>query len=194
MKRGLSLRVGASALWGSVLLTLPVFQGSALAQPSGSASTPAGSAPPPVSAPAAVYRCPGNPVLYTDAISGKEAREKGCRLLESVPVSVIQAPKPRTPPAGASAGPTGASGSRIDPVDQRSRDTDARRILEAELKREEERLAALKSDYNNGEPERMGNEKNFQKYQDRVADMKAAIARKESDIAALKRELAKQPQ
>ena len=42
----------------------------------------------------AVYRCPGNPVLYTDAISAKEAREKGCKLLEGAPVTVFQGPKP----------------------------------------------------------------------------------------------------
>ena len=52
----------------------------------------------------------------------------------------------------------------------------------------------MKTDYNNGQPERQGNEKNYQKYVDRVADMKSAIDRKESDIAALKREIAKQPQ
>ena len=141
----------------------------------------------------AVYRCPGNPVLYTDAISAKEARDKGCRLLEGSPITVIQGPRPRVavPAASGSAGP---AGSRVDPAEQRARDNDARRILEAELKREEERLAAMKTEYNNGEPERQGNEKNFQKYADRIADMKAAIARKESDLAAIKRELAKQPQ
>ena len=139
-----------------------------------------------------VYRCPGNPVLYTDSISSKEAKEKGCRLLEGAPITVIQGPKPRVAtPVPATSGPTA---SRIDPADQRARDNDARRILDAELKREEERLAAMKLDYNNGEPERQGNEKNFQKYTERVADMKSAIARKESDIAAIKRELSKQPQ
>ena len=54
----------------------------------------------------------------------------------------------------------------------------------ASCRREEERLAALKKEFNNGEPERLGNEQNYQKYLDRVAEMKAAIARKESDIAA----------
>ena len=43
----------------------------------------------------------------------------------------------------------------------------------------------MRKDYNNGEPERRGDERNYQKYLDRVAEMKAAIARKESDIAAL---------
>jgi hypothetical protein len=143
---------------------------------------------------AVVYRCPGNPVLYTDAISAKEAKDKGCKVLEGAPVTVIQGNKPRgsaSPASGQSAGPAIA---RVDPADQRARDNDARRILEAELKREEDRLAAMKQEYNNGEPERLGSERNFQKYQERVADMKAAIGRKESDVAALKREIAKQPQ
>ena len=81
----------------------------------------------------------------------------------------------------------------MDPAAQRARDTDSRRILEAELRREEERLAELRKEYNNGEPERMGNERNYQKYLDRVADLKSGIARKEGDIAAIKRELAKLP-
>ena len=146
--------------------------------------------------PAVVYRCPGstgNPVLYTDAISAKEAKDRGCKVLEGTPITVIQGAKPRVAGSPSAQG-SGAGGNRIDPADQRARDSDARRILDAELQREQERLAAMKVEYNNGEPERQGSERNFQKYQDRVADMKASIARKESDIAALKRELAKLPQ
>ena len=61
------------------------------------------------------------------------------------------------------------------------------------MRAEEQRLVALQKDYNNGEPERQGNERNYQKYLDRVNEMKAAIARKESDIGAIKRELGKLP-
>jgi hypothetical protein len=136
-----------------------------------------------------VYRCPGNPVLYTDSISAKEAKEKGCRTLEGAPITVIQSVKPR-PTSGPV--PT-ASREKVEASEQRARDSDARRILEGELRKEEEQLAALQREFNNGEPERRGDEKNYQKYQDRVAEMKATIARKESDIAALRRELAKQP-
>ena len=144
-----------------------------------------------------VYRCPGN--IYTDSISAKEAQEKSCRTLEGAPVTVIQTVKPRgegkpVPPRGASGASEGRPDAKIDPNDQRSRDNDARRILEAELKAETERLAALQREFNNGEPERRGEERNFQKYQDRVAELKAGIARKEGDIAALKRELTKLPQ
>lgn len=134
-----------------------------------------------------VYRCPGNPVLYTDAISAKEAKDKNCKVLDGAPITVIQGPKPRVA-ASAVAGPTA---TRVDPADQRARDSDSRLILDAELKREEDRLAVMKTEFSNGQPERRGDEKNYQKYLDRVADMKSAIARKESDIAAIKRELTK---
>ena len=140
-----------------------------------------------------VYRCPGPPVLYTDALSPQEAREKACRTIEGAPVTVVPATKPR--PVAAGSAPVSRSGEgRIDPADQRARDSDAKRILADELRREEERLAQLRRDYNNGEPERNGDERNYQKYLDRVADMKTAIVRKETDIAALKRELGKLPQ
>lgn len=142
-----------------------------------------------------VYRCPGNPVLYTDTLSAKEARDKGCRTLEGAPITVVQSVRPRT--AAAPVPPSGASrplNERVDPNDQRARDSDARRILEGELRREEARLAEMNKEYNGGQPERQGDERNFQKYMDRVAEMKAAIARKEADIAAIKRELSKLPQ
>ncbi len=139
-----------------------------------------------------VYRCPGN--VYTDAITAQEAKDKGCRTLEGAPVTVVQGARPRAAaPAVAPAGSRPAD-SKVDPGEQRARDSDARRILDSELRMETERLAMLQKDYNNGEPERRGDERNYQKYQDRVADMKAAIARKEADIAALRRELAKLPQ
>ncbi len=139
-----------------------------------------------------VYRCPGPPVLYTDALSAEEARDKGCRTIEGAWVTVVQVPRPR--PA-ASAPPVARNGEgRVDPNAQRARDSDARRILAEELAREQERLGALQKDFNNGEPERRGDERNYQKYQERVAEMKAAISRKEADVAALKRELAKLPQ
>ena len=139
-----------------------------------------------------VYRCPGGPgrpVLYTDALTLQEARDKGCRTIEGAPLTVVQS---RTrPAASAASGTARASDSRVDPGVQRARDSDRRRILEDELRMEEERLAVLQREFNNGEPERRGDERNFQRYLDRVADMKAAIARKESDIAAIRREIGK---
>jgi hypothetical protein len=141
-----------------------------------------------------VYRCPGPPVLYTDQITPVQARERGCRTIENAPITVVSPPRPRpvagTPP---SASASRASDARVDAGEQRARDSDARKILDAELKREEARLAELQKEFNNGEPERQGGERNYQKYLDRVEEMRAAIARKQSDVAALKRELTKLP-
>jgi hypothetical protein len=135
-----------------------------------------------------MYRCPGND--YKNTITAKEAERLGCKRLEGAPVTIIQMTKPR-PGSGAPA--AGASSVRVDPVAQRARDSDARRILETELKTEEDKLAAMQKEFNNGEPERQGDEKNYQKYIDRVSEMRAAIARKQVDIAAIQREIKKLP-
>ena len=155
-----------------------------------------------------VWRCPGPPVEYTNELSHEQARERGCRVIEAVPVTVVQPPRLPAAATGAPAGsapaarpqpgsPAGQAAARaearIDPAAQRVRDAEARRILEAELRREEDRLATLRREFNNGEPERRGDERNFARYQERVAEMRAAIARKEADLAALRREIAKFP-
>jgi hypothetical protein len=155
-----------------------------------------------------VYRCPGVPVLYTDALSPQDARDRGCTTIEGAPVTIVQTRRPQ-PPAQAGQAATAPQGSptpgggpgaarsaeaRVDPAAQRARDTDARRILGTELQREQVRLAELQREYNNGEPERRGDERNYQRYLDRVADLRQNIARQEANIAALQRELARLPQ
>jgi hypothetical protein len=143
--------------------------------------------------PKPVYRCPGPPVLYTDAINIQEAREKGCRTIEGAPITIVQTPVRPRPAAAPATGADRPGDQRVDPAAQRARDTDARRILTEELRREEDRLAAMQAEFNKGEPERRGDERNFARYAERVAEMKAAIQRKEADIAAIKREIAKLP-
>jgi hypothetical protein len=141
-----------------------------------------------------VYKCPGNVYTSDRELSAKQAADQGCKTIEGTPITVIQGRSPR-PASGSAASPAAprAPETRVDPEAQRARDSDSRRILMAELRREEDRLAEMKREYNNGEPERQGNERNYQKYLDRVADMKSGIARKEADITAIKRELAKLP-
>jgi hypothetical protein len=75
---------------------------------------------------------------------------------------------------------------------QRERDEIRRALLETELKREEARLAELRTEYNNGEPERRGDERNYQKYLDRVQLLREQISRSESNVAELRRELGMQ--
>jgi hypothetical protein len=149
-----------------------------------------------VARPGAVYRCPGKTGgadEFTNMLTEEEARARGCRTIDGAPITIVQGSKPRpaAPASGANGSAPRASDAKVDPAAQRQRDSDARRILEAELRREEERLAQLRREYNNGEPERRGDERNYQKYLDRTAELKAAVARSESDVAALRRELAK---
>ena len=144
-----------------------------------------------------VYRCPGPPVLYTDALSVKEAQDKGCRTIEGSPITVIQGPRPRAaaPPPSASGGTDAmrSADGRVDPAQQRSRDSERRRVLETELRESEERLAATRREYAGGNAERLASERNYQFYLDRMAELKASISRQDNDIQALKREISKLP-
>ena len=154
-----------------------------------------------------VYRCPGPPVLYTDAISLQQARARGCQPVDAAPVTIpgtrahaAPRPAPSLGPSAAAASAPAASGAapvvarpaeRVTAPQQRERDNDARAILQAELQREQARLQQLLAEYNDGQPERLGHERNHQRYLDRVAALKASIERSSADIAALQRELAR---
>jgi hypothetical protein len=131
---------------------------------------------------------------YTNTITAAQAAERKCKLFSGGGnVSIVQAQKPGLRIAAANPTPTSA-GPRIDNADQRYKDSEARLILEAELKKAEAKHAELLKEYNNGEPEKLGPEsRNYQKYLDRVAELKANIARNESDIAGIKRELGRVP-
>jgi hypothetical protein len=140
-----------------------------------------------------VYRC-GNE--YTNAIKdAKEAQTRGCKLVEGGNVTVIQTPRTGGGSAGTSAPVRAPSaGQRVDNADQRARDSDARMILESELKKAEARRSDLLKEYNNGEPDKLGPEtRNYQKYLDRVAELKASIDRSDAEIASLQRELSRLP-
>ena len=117
---------------------------------------------------------------------------KGCKRIDLSSVSVIAAPR-RSPVVAqtASIKPAGSPGDfpKIDSSTQKTRDNDRRQILLDEMKIEEGKLADLKKDFNGGEPERQGNERNYAKYQERVATMKEDIGRTEKNIEALRREL-----
>lgn len=135
-----------------------------------------------------IYRC-GNE--YTNTVPS--AQTKGCKLVSGGNVTVVEGTRPAAArSSGTSAAP--AAGPRIDAGAQKSRDSDARQILESELKKAEARQAELLKEYNNGEPEKQGGEaRNHQKYLDRVAELKASLARNESDIAGIRRELGRVP-
>jgi len=134
-----------------------------------------------------IYRC-GNEYTNTKP----DARAKGCKLVEGGNVTVVQGTRTVKPTVAKASG--SASGPRVENVQQKARDSDARLILQAELKKAQLRQDELKAEYNNGEPEKRGDEtRNHQKYLDRVAELKASIARNESDMAGIRRELERLP-
>jgi hypothetical protein len=126
-----------------------------------------------------------------------DVNKKGnCKLLD-LPGAITSPPKK---PASAGAGAATnqprpaltapADFPRVDSAAQKARDSDRRQILQDELKNEQQKLAELKVEFNDGQPERQGNERNYAKYQERVEQMKDNIARMERNIEALKREIA----
>lgn len=131
-----------------------------------------------------IYRC-GNE--YTNTVS--ESQAKTCKLVSGGNVTVIQGSRAAVPASAAAKAPSSAP-ARVDAADQRAKDSDARMILESELKKAEAKRLELQQSYNKGEPEKLGVEmRNNAKYLERVAEMKAAIERNESDIAGIRREI-----
>lgn len=144
-----------------------------------------------------IYRC-GNE--YTN--NAEVAKSRGCTLMEGGNITIVQGTTPQrstetrppsatsTPRSTPSTSPGRTSTERVDSAAQRARDSDARAILEAELRKAEERLAQAQKEYANGEPEKQGIEgRNHQRYLDRVAELKAAVARAQSDVEGIRREL-----
>jgi len=147
-----------------------------------------------------IYRCAGVGGAAPEYINNaKEAQTRNCQTVSGGNVTVVQGTPVPKAPARAASGPSAGNPSPGSPrgdggPEQRARDSDSRLILEAELKKSESRLAELQKEYNNGEPEKQGIEaRNYQRYLDRVAELKASIARSQSDIAGLKREISRLP-
>lgn len=139
-----------------------------------------------------IYRC-GNE--YTN--NATQAKERGCKLVEGGNVTVL-GPTPAaraSAPAASGAGSASASPApRFGGDEQRARDADARAILEAELRKAEARQASLAKEYNLGAPEKTPAEQsNPAKYAERTAELKSSLARADSDVAGIKRELARLP-
>lgn len=139
--------------------------------------------------------------VCTDENGAKEYKNtgttKGCRKVElpGLPAAVSQSKRAMqggaavAPGPGATAVGTG-SFPKVDTATQKSRDSDRKLLLQDELNTEEKKLTGLRAEFNNGEPERRGDERNYAKYQERIAGIRDDIARSERNIAALKRELA----
>lgn len=129
-----------------------------------------------------VYRCQaadGSP-LYQNAPG------PGCRELDLAPLTTV--PAGRAAPQRASVR-AASTFPRVGADAQQARDSDRKQLLRDELDREQQRLADLRKDFNDGQPERQGNERNYAKYLERVEKMRDELSRTESGVSSLQREL-----
>ncbi|MDB5886776.1 MAG: conserved hypothetical signal peptide protein [Polaromonas sp.] len=142
-----------------------------------------------------IFRCAGIGGGAPEYINNaRDAQSRDCKPVSGGNVTVVQGTPVPKAPARVNVSPAQA-GSRADASpEQRARDSDSRIILESELRKSESRLADLQREYNNGEPEKQGIEgRNHQRYLDRVNDLKDGIARMQSDVSGLKREISRLP-
>ena len=133
--------------------------------------------------------------LCIDASGRRELTDtyrSGCKTIDVPGTIAAPAPRKGAGSARAAAGPvaTPPSFPSVNSALQKARDNDRRDILNDELRAEQQRMADLRAEYKNGEPDRLGNERNYAKYQARVAQLGEAIARSQANLDALNRELA----
>ena len=132
-----------------------------------------------------IFRC-GN--AYTNqpdpALNCKPLSGGNVTVIEGTRVQGPQAVQPNASAANASV--------KVDVADQRQRDAQAQTVLQAELEKAQKLQAELMHEWRNGEPERRADEfRQPQKYQDRVAQLRAALQRAQADVAGLQRELSR---
>lgn len=128
-----------------------------------------------------IYRC-GNTYTNQPVPGG------GCRPVTQAAVTVVEglrvSPSPSTPSV------LPASGTQVDKTEQQQRNAQAAVVLQHELQRAQARHAELLRAWNQGEPERLPDERRQpQKYQARVQALQDAVLRSQADVAGLEREL-----
>lgn len=118
---------------------------------------------------------------------GNVGSNKGCKKVDLPGLTTFPATK--TKRIGKTASNTPSDFPKVDDSTQKNRDLERRQILDNELKAEQKKLADLNAEYKNGEPDRLGNERNYAKYQERTASLKQDINRAQQNIDALQREI-----
>ncbi len=133
--------------------------------------------------------------LCDDGRGSKEYKNtgttKGCKRIDLPGITTVPGlpRKPATVTAAVRPSASPADFPKVDNQTQKTRDNDRRQILLDEMRTEEQKLADLRKEFNGGEPERRGDERNYAKYQERVANLKDEVGRTEKNVDALKREI-----
>ncbi|WP_288106549.1 DUF4124 domain-containing protein [Limnobacter sp.] len=138
-----------------------------------------------------MYVCTGKDGVRTYQNSDGGA---GCVPLNLNPITVVPSPpsRPLNKPQSAVRSGTGSGDAKYDQSnDYLSYDAKADRlkILQEELRLEESKLDGLKNEYKDGHPDRLGSERNYQKYLDRTAQLKDQISTSQENISVIKKEI-----
>ncbi len=111
-------------------------------------------------------------------------------------VKCFNDPAPKAAPAvprNSDARPANSEGRskmpRVSEDTQKARDDERRRILEQELEAENRQLAQAKEQLASQEAVRSGNERNYERFLERVQPYRDAVSTHERNIDALKREI-----
>jgi hypothetical protein len=130
-------------------------------------------------------------VTYSDS-PVKGAQKSSCFEAPPVPQPPAQ-PQPQgarggSPQTATVPAPQGGL-PNVDPATQRKRDESRRKILEDELAVEERALLEARKALSEGEATRLGSERNYQRYLDRIQGLKDRVSQHERNVSALKQEL-----
>jgi hypothetical protein len=116
--------------------------------------------------------------------TNQKTNAKNCRVLvQDQPVSTFSAPKVR--------GNAESRGNfpRVSSEEQRSRDSSRRRILEDELNTERGKLDEAKKALDEQASQRVGGERNYQKYLDRVKPFQDEVDLHQRNVDSLEKEI-----
>lgn len=137
-----------------------------------------------------IYRC-GNE--YTN--SAVLAKQRNCQVVEGGHVTVVHGGGGNASSKKSANDGKPPSSTRSVPVnagEQKVRGNEARAILQAELQKAQDKLNVLKAEFNDGNPNKSALElRNPQVFNERLESLKANIARQESDVAGIQRELSR---
>jgi len=123
-------------------------------------------------------------VIYSNTPNNPPKDAKKVRCFSDPVAKPAQAAPESQPKPGAS-----ESFPKVDGETQKKRDDERRRILETELANEQQQLEAARQKLAEQEAVRTGDERNYQRFLDRVQPFRDAVANHERNIEAIRREI-----
>jgi len=123
-------------------------------------------------------------VIYSNTPNNPPKGAKMVKCFSDPTPKPVPAPQESKPQSGA-----GEGFPKVDGQTQKKRDDERRRILEKELADEQQQLEAARQKLAEQEAVRTGDERNYQRFLDRVQPFRDDVANHERNIEAIRREI-----